>query len=279
MIHYLLLCQKNMAVILSEEYDSNFVRYILLIYVQCIFNKATYDICFRLDSVAAFRAEIQKKTSQNIFEQLQQQSHQTPGSRHPAKRVKGQEMYPGPLRHQKRQDRRRNPRYKTLPINLHELGHISEIEALKPSVRSPGGETVKAADMTHDDRTDDIYDVLVEVDAQKLTKHRSDDSHIVPPDDPVSDSCQMSVGDKLSMFQRLDNEKSTARSSHARHLADRRNKLQRHRTQPVTEDEVKMAAVLATRQVNRSGASEKDTASGSDDELSKYAYFRNHLQP
>ena len=224
--------------------------------------------------MAAFRAEIQKKTSQNIFEKLQQQSQQMPATRHPAKRVKGQENYPEPLRHQKRQDRRNNPRYKTLPINLHELGLISEIEALASSRRAPGGKTVKA-DVTP--VPDDNINVLVENSAQKSTKNHSEDSHTLSIEEPVSDSCQMSVGDKLSMFQRLDNdmlkEKNIARSSNARHLADRRKKLQRHRTQPVTEDEVKMAAVLATRQGNPCGASEKEAASGSDDELSKYAYF------
>ena len=200
-----------------------------------------------------------------------------PAIRNPAKRVKGQENYPEPLRHQRRQDRRKNPRYKTLPINLHELGLISEIEALKSSRLAPGGKTVKA-DVTN--APDDNYDVLVETNAQKLTKNHSEDIHILPVEDPVSDSCQMSVGDKLSMFQRLDNdmlkEKNAARPSQSRHLADRRKKLQRHRTQPVTEDEVKMAAVLATRQGNRCGAAEKETASGSDDELSKYAYLVLH---
>ena len=200
-----------------------------------------------------------------------------PATRHPAKRVKGQENYPEPLRHQKRQDRRKNPRYKTLPINLHELGLISEIEALASSRRAPGGKTVKT-DVTP--APDDNHDVLIESNTRMSSKNHSEDIHTIPVDDPVSDSCQMSVGDKLSMFQRLDNdmlkEKNTVRSSHARHLADRRKKLQRHRTQPVTEDEVKMAAVLATRPGNRCGAAEKEAASGSDDELSKYAYFVLH---
>ena len=239
--------------------------------------------------MAAFRAEIQKKTSLNVFKQLQQQSQQQPGKGHIVKKVKGQETYPEPLQRERLRERRKNPRYKTLPVSLRELGNIREMESLKPQRSVPDDQSVEVeVEMTFvadDPQTDEDFDTLVEINAQELTEEQSEEmlSFTFTLDVPVGDKCEMSVGDKLSMFRRLDEEapktieipKKTTQSSHAKSLLDRRKRLLRHRTLPVTDDEVKQASVLATGEGNQvqtdQSASEKEA--GSDDELSKYTYF------
>ncbi|KAK2193999.1 hypothetical protein NP493_3g01046 [Ridgeia piscesae] len=241
----------------------------------------------KLDSVAAFRAEIQKKTSLNVFKQLQQQSQQQPGKGHIVKKVKGQETYPEPLQRERLRERQKNPRYKTLPVSLRELGNIVEMESLKTQRSVPDDQPVEVeVEMTFvadDPQTDEDFDTLVEINAQELTEEQSEEmlSFTFTLDVPVGDKCEMSVGDKLSMFRRLDEEapkttempKKTTQSSHAKSLLDRRKRLLRHRTLPVTDDEVMQASVLATGESNQvqtdQSASEKETASGSDDELSK----------
>ena len=241
--------------------------------------------------MAAFRAEIQKKTSLNVFKQLQQQSQQQPGKGHIVKKVKGQETYPEPLQRERLRERRKNPRYKTLPVSLRELGNIVEMESLKTQRSVPDDQPVEVeVEMTFvadDPQTDEDFDTLVEINAQELTEEQSEEmlSFTFTLDVPVGDKCEMSVGDKLSMFRRLDEEapkttempKKTTQSSHAKSLLDRRKRLLRHRTLPVTDDEVMQASVLATGESNQvqtdQSASEKETASGSDDELSKYTYF------
>ncbi|KAK2138538.1 hypothetical protein NP493_7501g00000 [Ridgeia piscesae] len=219
----------------------------------------------KLDSVAAFRAEIQKKTSLNVFKQLQQQSQQQPGKGHIVKKVKGQETYPEPLQRERLRERQKNPRYKTLPVSLRELGNIVEMESLKTQRSVPDDQPVEVeVEMTFvadDPQTDEDFDTLVEINAQELTEEQSEEmlSFTFTLDVPVGDKCEMSVGDKLSMFRRLDEEapkttempKKTTQSSHAKSLLDRRKRLLRHRTLPVTDDEVMQASVLATGESNQ----------------------------
>ena len=70
---------------------------------------------------------LKNTTASNIFEELPRRRSPVPST---TALAKGQEAFPQPFERQALRDRRRSPRYKTLPVTAHELCRISELDVL-----------------------------------------------------------------------------------------------------------------------------------------------------
>ena len=203
---------------------------------QACLSLQRYWVYFSLDSVSAFRAQVRRNASKNVFEQLRTQEHlQRPLSN------KGTE-FPQHLIPEKRRRRSRLQRHKTLPVTAEELNAIPEGEQL---------ELGPFRDNTHevwkrDSRTDS--GILSGSDVESLG---SDSLRSLSLEMDVSDSdpSRLSVSSKTSMFRSLDERARAERekeksASGAKRYIDRK-KRERSRTQPVTDDEVKTAAEMS----------------------------------
>lgn len=202
--------------------------------VACLSLQRCWVYC-SLDSVSAFRAQVRRHASKNIFEQLRtQELHQRPLP------SKGSE-FPQHLIPEKRRRRSRHQRHKTLPVTAEELNAIPEGEQLEPV---PFRETHEM--WKRDSRTDS--GILSGSDVESLG---SDSLRSLSLEMDVSDSdpSRLSVFSKTSMFRSLDERARVERekeksASGAKRYIDRK-KRERSRTQPVTDDEVKTAAEMS----------------------------------
>ncbi|XP_021351835.1 uncharacterized protein LOC110449351 isoform X3 [Mizuhopecten yessoensis] len=181
-----------------------------------------------LESVRAFRAEVLRKASTNVFQQ-----HQKPKSL-PTKKTE----FPHPY-HRLKPKKSRKDRHKTLPITAAELSAIPEGQT---------GELVtfrtkKDSNGNRDSKTDSGILSDVEVDSQIWDK-MSDSlrSLSLETDLNEDDPARLSVSAKASLFKQQIEEKSKSASGAKRYID--RKKRERSRTQPVTEDEVKIAATM-----------------------------------
>ncbi|KAK7501553.1 hypothetical protein BaRGS_00007357, partial [Batillaria attramentaria] len=186
-----------------------------------------------LDSVSAFRAQVRRNASKNIFEHLKSQEQQRPL---PTKATE----FPQHLLPEKRKKRGRHQRHKTLPITAEELNAIPEGELAGPALR-------ESHDVwKRDSRTDSGILSGSEVESLASDSLRSLSLEMDIPD---NDPSRMSVSSKAVLFRNLDErakaEKEKEKSaSGAKRYIDRK-KRERSRTQPVTDDEVKIAAEFA----------------------------------
>ena len=97
----------------------NVIEVISLVFNSC--NSHWYSKLFRQDTLEAFRTEIMKKSSLNVFDQKR------PTVTTSIKKVKGQESFPQPFQKEKITDtRRKGLRYKTMPVTSGELMKIPE---------------------------------------------------------------------------------------------------------------------------------------------------------
>ncbi|XP_069108272.1 serine-rich adhesin for platelets-like isoform X2 [Argopecten irradians] len=180
-----------------------------------------------LESVRAFRAEVLRKASTNVFQQQKQKPL-------PAKKTEFPHLY-----HRLKPAKSRKDRHKTLPITAAELSAIPEGQT---------GELVtyrtkKDSYGNRDSKTDSGILSDVEVDSQ-LSDRMSDSlrSLSVETDLNDDDPARLSVSAKASIFKQQIEEKSKSASGAKRYID--RKKRERSRTQPVTEDEVKIAATM-----------------------------------
>ncbi|XP_033727896.1 serine/arginine repetitive matrix protein 2-like isoform X2 [Pecten maximus] len=181
-----------------------------------------------LESVRAFRAEVLRKASTNVFQQSQKQKSL------PTKKTE----FPHPY-HRLKPNKSRKDRHKTLPITAAELSAIPEGQT---------GEfvtfrTKKDSNGNRDSKTDSGILSDVEVDSQ-FSDRMSDSlrSLSVETDLNDDDPARLSVSAKASIFKQQIEEKSKSASGAKRYID--RKKRERSRTQPVTEDEVKIAATM-----------------------------------
>ena len=187
-----------------------------------------------LDTVSAFRAQVRRNASKNIFDQLKWHEMQQPVP------SKGCE-FPQHLRPEKRGRRGRHQRHKTLPVTAEELNAIPEGELLEPLPLRDLHELWK-----RDSRTDS--GILSGSDAESLGSD-SLRSLSLEMDTSDNDPSRMSVSSKTSLFKSLDErarqdrEKEKSASGAKRYID--RKKRERSRTQPVTDDEVKTAAEMS----------------------------------
>ncbi|XP_060084350.1 uncharacterized protein LOC132563623 [Ylistrum balloti] len=181
-----------------------------------------------LESVRAFRAEVLRKASTNVFQQFQKQKSL------PIKKTE----FPHPY-HRLKPNKSRKDRHKTLPITAAELSAIPEGQT---------GEfvtfrTKKDTNGNRDSKTDSGILSDVEVDSQVSDK-MSDSLRSLGIETDLNDDdpARLSVSAKASIFKQQIEEKSKSASGAKRYID--RKKRERSRTQPVTEDEVKIAATM-----------------------------------
>ncbi|XP_076444912.1 uncharacterized protein LOC143282905 isoform X2 [Babylonia areolata] len=188
-----------------------------------------------LDTVSAFRAQVRRHASKNIFDHLKTQEQQRPLP------AKGSE-FPQHLTPEKRGGRRgRHQRHKTLPVTAEELNAIPEGELLEPVPLRETQELWK-----RDSRTDS--GILSGSEAESLG---SDSLRSLSLEMDLSDNdpSRLSVSSKTSLFKTLDERARQERekeksASGAKRYIDRK-KRERSRTQPVTDDEVQTAAEMS----------------------------------
>ncbi|XP_070186679.1 platelet binding protein GspB-like isoform X2 [Littorina saxatilis] len=196
-----------------------------------------------LESVSTFRAEVRRKASQNIFDQLKNQDNSKAKHPLPTKDIE----FPQHLTPEKRAGptgrRGRLQRHNTLPVTAEELNAIPEGELMEPvQLRERDTDDM----WKRDSRTDS--GILSCSDLESLG---SDSLRSLCLDMDLSDNdpSRLSVSSKASLFRLMDEKAKVERekekcASGAKRYIDRK-KRERCRTMPVTEDEVKTAASMA----------------------------------
>ncbi len=232
-------------------------------------NDLKADIClyFSLESVMSFRADIIRRTSLNVFK-----TQTKPKSPAPIRKSKGREIFPQPFKREKLKDRRKNNRYKTLPITLVELGKIPELEPITPST-TPIGEIqhplvgkkqakqmmrkqVEEKRSKNVSDSDSDFDKLVEVNYRKLTQMPEPVVILKNSDgngnneESEDDKSKMSLIDKMRMFKDLEEQsrKAPLTPKSGRRFLDRKKRMERSRTQPVTDEELTKASEIAKKE-------------------------------
>ena len=199
-----------------------------------------------------FRTEIIKNTSLNIFRQQQKLADMEK----PIRKIKGQEIAPQPFRREKLKDRRKDARFKTQPITIHELNTIKEsgepLEPISLHVKhlSKKREQRKRAEEMRlkmlEDSEDSDFDRLVEVNYRKLTEkkpHNKIEDLARGKDVPQDDKSKMSLTQKMALFKKL--EEGKPESAHKGSRRFQKKRLERSKTQPVTEEELTKASDFA----------------------------------
>ena len=255
-----------------------------------------------MDSVAAFRDEIMRNTSLNVFKQ---ESKDIPSVLSDGKRGKGSEAFPQRFKRVTLKERRSSSRYKTTPVTLQELQNIPESAPIDPqtpkiAIKFPsfGSNKRKKPPLTkkgslsedvlheHEDESDLELDDLVESNINILETPNVDDvptpstpnMNNEPPNFPKQDRVKLfphqrvdmdeneiagpSISERASVFQSNEFQRAKQKPVGKDRFAEKRKMKERSLTQPITEEEARQAGVLAREDISN----EK----GADDELSKY---------
>lgn len=188
---------------------------------------------YSLESVCKFRAEIARKTTRNIFEQISSQQKGGP--------IKKTE-YPQAYLTLKKSRRLRKNRHKTLPVTAEELSAIPEGQVNTMSRLRAKKEINGTKDSKADSGILSGSDDNLDSDSLRTLSGEFD----VSQEDPA----RMSVTAKATLFAKQIEEKERMKAerkqpaSGAKRYIDRK-KRERSRTQPVTEEECKTAAEIA----------------------------------
>ena len=119
-----------------------------------------------LESVSSFRAEVLRKSSLNIFGQ----ELEGPKETFFVKKVKGQEVFPQHVKHERLKERHKESvRFKTLPVTQTELNEIPESETLNVSQRSSSVKTLRQK-LEEIEKMDSVEDTLDGKPESKVTK-------------------------------------------------------------------------------------------------------------
>ncbi|XP_052080646.1 uncharacterized protein LOC127718635 [Mytilus californianus] len=181
-----------------------------------------------LATVQAFRAEVLRKASSNVFEQFSKQDKQI---------VYRKTEYP---QHLPRKRRGRSYRHKTLPVTAAELGSVPESE----EIRLMSNRLKSRHSGMRDSKADS--GILSGSDLEGYDSARSDSSRSLSLEAELmeDDPARLSVSAKASMFKNILEDKPKKCASGAKRYIDRK-KRERSRTLPVTDDEVHSAAEIA----------------------------------
>ncbi|CAC5373882.1 SVIL [Mytilus coruscus] len=209
-----------------------------------------------LATVQAFRAEVLRKASSNVFEQFSKQDKQI---------VYRKTEYP---QHLPRKRRGRSNRHKTLPVTAAELGSVPESE----EIRLMSNRLKSRHSGMRDSKADS--GILSGSDLEGYDSARSDSSRSLSLEAELmeDDPARLSVSAKASMFKNILEDKPKKCASGAKRYIDRK-KRERSRTLPVTDDEVHSAAEIADGDGEITEAERKavqvDENEGIQDEKSK----------
>ncbi|VDI10833.1 supervillin [Mytilus galloprovincialis] len=209
-----------------------------------------------LATVQAFRAEVLRKASSNVFEQFSKQDKQI---------VYRKTEYP---QHLQRKRRGRSVRHKTLPVTAAELGSVPESE----EIRLMSNRLKSRHSGMRDSKADS--GIVSGSDLEGYDSARSDSSRSLSLEAELmeDDPARLSVSAKASMFKNIIEDKPKKCASGAKRYIDRK-KRERSRTLPVTDDEVHSAAEIADGEVEVTEAERKavdvDENEGIHDEKSK----------
>ncbi|XP_076089117.1 uncharacterized protein LOC143059490 isoform X5 [Mytilus galloprovincialis] len=181
-----------------------------------------------LATVQAFRAEVLRKASSNVFEQFSKQDKQI---------VYRKTEYP---QHLQRKRRGRSVRHKTLPVTAAELGSVPESE----EIRLMSNRLKSRHSGMRDSKADS--GIVSGSDLGGYDSARSDSSRSLSLEAELmeDDPARLSVSAKASMFKNIIEDKPKKCASGAKRYIDRK-KRERSRTLPVTDDEVHSAAEIA----------------------------------
>ncbi|XP_063412509.1 uncharacterized protein LOC134695228 [Mytilus trossulus] len=209
-----------------------------------------------LATVQAFRAEVLRKASSNVFQQFSKQDKQI---------VYRKTEYP---QHLQRKRRGRSVRHKTLPVTAAELGSVPESE----EIRLMSNRLKSRHSGMRDSKADS--GIVSGSDLEGYDSARSDSSRSLSLEAELmeDDPARLSVSAKASMFKNIIEDKPKKCASGAKRYIDRK-KRERSRTLPVTDDEVHSAAEIADGEVEVTEAERKavevDENEGIHDEKSK----------
>lgn len=219
------------------------------------YQKNYFFFFLSLASVQSFRAEVLRKASSNVFEQLSRQDKQIVYNK--------KTEYP---QHIPRKRRNRANRHKTLPITAAELGSVPESEVI-----SMMSYRLKTGHCEMRDSKADSGILSGSSDLEGYDSARSDSSRSLSMDAELNedDPARLSVSAKASMFKNISEKRC---ASGAKRYIDRK-KRERSRTLPVTDDEVHSAAEIADGEAetaeNESKAVVIEETEGVHDEKSK----------
>ena len=137
---------------------------------------------------------------------------------------------------------------------------------------------VEAARAAAFEDSDSDFDKLVEINKRRLQAQKSpaiveDGANNEAIEDEMS---KMSVGQKMALFRKLEEEeKEKKKNTGSRRFLDRRKRMERSRTQPITEEEIGAAAVIAKEQKSESEAQHEDEVHDQGSEVTSSMSLEN----